>query len=60
VRYAYRILVEKPEGKIPLWRPWHGLEENIKIDLEENGFEDVRIRPSCELLRHKGGNCLTC
>jgi hypothetical protein len=34
-RNAYRILVEKPEGKRPLGRPRHRWEDNIKIDLRE-------------------------
>jgi hypothetical protein len=36
-RNAYRILVGKPEGKRPLGRPRHRLEDNIKIDLGETG-----------------------
>jgi hypothetical protein len=32
-RIAYRILVGKPEGKIPLERPRHGWVDNIKMDL---------------------------
>jgi hypothetical protein len=34
-RGIYRVLVEKPEGKRPLWRPWHRWEDNIKMDLQE-------------------------
>jgi hypothetical protein len=34
-RYAYRILVEKPEGKRPLGRPRCRWEDNIKIDLRD-------------------------
>jgi len=30
---AYRVLVEKPEGKKPLGRPRHRWEDSIKIDL---------------------------
>jgi hypothetical protein len=33
-RNAYRILVEKPEGKRPLGRPRRRWVENIKMDLE--------------------------
>jgi hypothetical protein len=29
---AYRILMGRPEGKRPLGRPRHKLENNIKID----------------------------
>jgi len=38
----YRGLVVKPEGKRPLGRPRHGLEDNIKMDLQEvgNGIMD--------------------
>jgi hypothetical protein len=34
-RGVYRVLVGKPEGKRPLGRPRHGLEDNIKMDLQE-------------------------
>jgi hypothetical protein len=36
-RGVYRVLVGKPEGKRPLGRPRHGLEDNIKMDLQEMG-----------------------
>jgi hypothetical protein len=32
-RGAYRALVGTPEGKIPLGRPKHRWEDNIKMDL---------------------------
>jgi hypothetical protein len=32
-RDAYRVLVGKPEGRIPLRRPRHRCEDNIKMDL---------------------------
>jgi hypothetical protein len=32
---AYRFLVEKPEGKRPLERPRHRLDNNIKMNLNE-------------------------
>jgi hypothetical protein len=35
---AYRILVEKPEGKIPLGRPRRRWEDNIRMDLREIGW----------------------
>jgi hypothetical protein len=35
MRNAYRILVGKSEGKIPLGRPRRGLVENVKIDPRE-------------------------
>jgi hypothetical protein len=34
---VYRVLVGKPEGKRPLGRPRHRLEDNIKIDLQKLG-----------------------
>jgi hypothetical protein len=34
-RGAYRVLVGRPEGKIPLGRPRRRWEDNIKIDLRE-------------------------
>jgi hypothetical protein len=36
-RNAYRILVEKPEGKRPLGRTRHKWVDNIKIDFREIG-----------------------
>ena len=37
-RGVHRVLVEKPEGKRPLVRPRHRWKDNIKIDLEEEGW----------------------
>jgi hypothetical protein len=34
-RHAYRILVEKPEGKKPLGRPRCRCVDNIEMDLRE-------------------------
>jgi hypothetical protein len=36
-RGVYRVLVGKPEGKRPLGRPRYRLEDNIKMDLQEDG-----------------------
>jgi len=36
-RGVYRVLVGKPEGTIPLGRPRHRWEDNIKMDLLEVG-----------------------
>ena len=36
-RGVQRVLVGKPEGKIPLGRPRHRWEDNIKMDLQEMG-----------------------
>jgi hypothetical protein len=38
-RGAYRILVGRPEGKRPLGRPRRRREDNIKMDLQEVGWE---------------------
>jgi hypothetical protein len=38
-RNAYRILVGKPEGKIPLGRPRRRWADNIKMDLREIGWD---------------------
>jgi hypothetical protein len=37
-RGAYRVLVEKPEGRRPLGRTRHRWEDNIKMDLREVGL----------------------
>jgi hypothetical protein len=37
-RNAYRILVGKPEGKVPLGRPRCRWVDNIKMDLREVGW----------------------
>jgi hypothetical protein len=35
-------LVGKPEGRRPLGRPRHRLEDNIVINLEKMGLEDMK------------------
>jgi hypothetical protein len=40
-RNAYRLLVEKPEGKRPLGRPRRRWVDNIRMDLGEVGWSDV-------------------
>jgi hypothetical protein len=40
-RGAYRILVGRPEGRRPLGRPTRRCEDNIKIGLQEVGWEGV-------------------
>ena len=37
-RGAYRILIEKPEGRRPLERPRLRWEDNIELDLREVGW----------------------
>ena len=38
-RSVYRILVGELEGKRPLGRPGHSWEDNIKIKLQDVGWE---------------------
>jgi hypothetical protein len=38
-RVAYRFLVGKPEGRKPLGRPRGRWEDNIKMDLQEVGWD---------------------
>jgi hypothetical protein len=40
-RNAYRILVGKPEGKKPLRRQRHRLEDSIKMDPREIGWDGM-------------------
>jgi len=40
-RGVYRVLVGKPEGKRPLGRPRRRWEDNIKMDLQVVGCEDM-------------------
>jgi hypothetical protein len=40
-RDAYWILVERPEGRRPLGRGRHRWQDNIKIDLQEVGWEST-------------------
>jgi hypothetical protein len=40
-RNAYRILVGKPEGKIPLGRPRRSWVDNIKMDFREIGLDGM-------------------
>jgi hypothetical protein len=40
-RGAYRILVRRPEGRRPLGRPKRRWENNIKMDLQEVGWDGV-------------------
>jgi hypothetical protein len=38
-RVLYRVLVEKPEGRRPLGRSRFRWEDNIRMNLQELGFE---------------------
>ena len=40
-RYAYRVLVRKPQGNRPLGRPRRTWEDNVKMDLREMGYDPV-------------------
>ena len=40
-RGVFRVLVRKPEGTIPLGRPRRRWQDNIKMDLQEVGFEGM-------------------
>ena len=40
-RGVYRVLVGKLEGKRPLGRPGLGWKDNIKMDLQEVGWEGM-------------------
>jgi hypothetical protein len=40
-RNVYKILVGKPDGKMPLGRPRHRWEHNIRMDLRKAGWECV-------------------
>jgi hypothetical protein len=53
---VYRVLVGKPEAKIPLRRPRYRWEDNMKMDLQEVGCGS---RDWIELpqVRQMTGNC---
>ena len=40
-RNVYRVLVGKPEGKGTLCRPRRRWEDNIKMELQEVGYEGI-------------------
>jgi hypothetical protein len=40
-RNAYKIWIGKSEGKRPLGRPRHRWEDNIRMDIEKIGWEDL-------------------
>jgi hypothetical protein len=42
-RGAYRVLVGRPEGRRPLGRPRSRWEDNIKMDLQEVGWEGMDL-----------------
>jgi hypothetical protein len=40
---AYKVSVEKPQRKIRFERPRRRVEDTIKVDLQEIGYEDVDL-----------------
>jgi hypothetical protein len=40
-RSAYRVLMGRPEGRRPLGRPRRRWEDNIKMDLQEVGWDGM-------------------
>jgi hypothetical protein len=50
-KIVYRISVGKPEGKRPFGRPRRRWEDNIKMDLQENG--EHAVAQLIEALRYK-------
>jgi hypothetical protein len=38
---VYRVLLGKPEGQRPLGRPRDRWQDNIKMNLQEEGFGDI-------------------
>ena len=53
-RGVYRVLVRKPEGKRPLWRPRHRWEDNIKMDLQEDGRSHGLVLMWLRIRTHSG------
>jgi hypothetical protein len=42
-RTAYRVLMEKPEGKRPLRKSKHGLQHNSKMDPGETAWGNMTV-----------------
>jgi hypothetical protein len=40
-KVSYRVLVRKPVGKRPFWRPRHSTQNTIKMDLFTSRVEDM-------------------
>ena len=53
---VHRVLVRKPEGKRPLWRPRRRWKDNIEIDLQEVGEGVVGTGWSCLRIGTGGGH----
>jgi hypothetical protein len=54
MRNTYKIMVGNPEGKRPLGRPRRRWDDNIKMDLRENGWR-VWIGFICLRIGTSGG-----
>jgi hypothetical protein len=44
MRNPYKVLIEKPERKMPLGRPRHRYKYNIKVNIGEIGCEGMDYR----------------
>jgi hypothetical protein len=54
-RSVYRVLVGRPEGKIPLERPRRRWEDNMKMDLREIGIDGANwIRLAQDRVQWRG------
>jgi hypothetical protein len=56
-RGVYRVLVGKPEGKKPLGRPRYRRENDIKMNLQEVGYEGMDWNHLVEDKRQVAGTC---
>jgi hypothetical protein len=65
-RKVYKVLVGKPEGKRPLWRPRRRWEDWIRMDLREIGLggvdcirlsQDGLVADCCECGDEPPGSC---
>jgi hypothetical protein len=57
---GHEIWVGKPEGKKPLVRHWHSLEDNIKMDLEEKRVSGCGMDSTGTGYSPKTGFCEHC
>jgi hypothetical protein len=57
-RKVYKVLVGKPEGKRPLGRPRHRLEDGIRMDLREIGLGEGGVWIGFDWLRTGTGGGL--
>jgi len=55
-RGVYRVLVGKNEGKSPPGRPRHRWEDNIQIDIQEEGLEGAWIELTWLRIGTAGGH----